>query len=164
MTSKQTTEIGKLLQNSSIAKIKKKLCGELLGSGLCRDVYVLKQYPDFVVKIEADMSKGTFANVTEWRNYINNLEWKWFSKWLAPCMLIDTTGRVLIQKRVYHRQRKDYPKYIPSIFTDLKLSNFGWIGDDFVCCDYSFFPIYFLKVGDSKMKFAKWWGSLKRAK
>lgn len=164
MTNKQIVEIGGLLQNSSINQIKKRLCGDLIGQGLYRDVYVLKQYPDFVVKIEVDMSKGTFANVTEWRNYINNKEWKWFSKWLAPCVLIDTTGKVLIQKRVRHRRRKDYPKYLPALFTDLKLSNFGWIGDNFVCCDYSFFPIYFLKVGSSKMKVAKWWGSLKIVK
>lgn len=65
----------------------------------------------------------------------------------------------MIQKRVEHRKRKDYPKYIPAVFTDTKLKNFGWIGDRFVCCDYSYLPF---TLGKYKMKYAKWWGSLKK--
>ena len=149
-------------KNISIKELKKKLCGELIGVGLYRDVYVLKQDSNYVVKIERDMSHGTFANATEWRHYINNREWDWFEQWLAPCELITETGQLLIQRRIEHRKRKDYPKYIPAIFTDTKLSNFGWIGDRFVCCDYSFIPFYFIKVGKSKMKRAKWWGTLKK--
>lgn len=142
----------------------KLMCGEKIGYGLYRDVYVLKQNPNYVVKIERDMSHGMFANVTEWRNYINNKEWGWFEKWLAPCEMISPTGQVMIQGRVEHRQRKDYPKYVPAIFTDLKVKNFGFIGDRFVCCDYSFLPIFVAQVGKRSMKYAKWWGSIKKQK
>lgn len=134
------------------------LCGEKIGEGLYRDVYVLKQNPKYVVKVETDPSRTTFANVTEWRNYINNKDWTFLEKWLASCEAINETGQILIQERVSWdgKKRKDYPKYIPSIFTDLKLKNFGWIGDRFVCCDYSMFVL-----GQVKMKYAKWWGTLK---
>lgn len=143
----------------SVSQVKKKLCGKLLGSGLYRDVYECKINPKYVIKIERDPSLAAFANVTEWRNYQNNLEWRFINSWLAPCILINETGQVLIQERVSTegKRRKDYPKYVPSLFTDLKLKNFGWIGDRFVCCDYSY-----MLNSEPKMKYAKWWGSLKK--
>lgn len=147
------------LRGKTIAQIIKFNCGEKIGEGVHRDVYELKTNPEYVVKIERDPSTGDFANVTEWRNYINNKDWKFLGQWLAPCELINETGQVMIQRRVEHRRRKDYPKYIPSVFTDLKLRNFGWIGDRFVCCDYSFMPF---TLGKNKMKYVKWWGTLKK--
>lgn len=123
---------------NSINAILKKFCGEMIGSGCYRDVYLLKQYPDYVVKIERDMTTGNFANAMEWRNYINNEYFEKFSSWLAPCVLINETGQLLVQQKVEFKARKFYPKKIPSYFTDKKISNFGWIGDQFVCCDYSF--------------------------
>lgn len=145
------------LSGKNINQCVRILCGEQIGEGLHRDVYVLKQNSDYVVKVERDPSRTNFANVMEWRNYVDNKDWKKLSCWLAPCEMINETGQILIQQRVYHnRKRKDYPKYIPSIFTDLKLKNFGWIGDKFVCCDYPLFII-----SECKMKYAKWWGSLK---
>lgn len=155
-------QIMRLCVGKSVLQIIPLICGERLGGGTYRDVFVLKQNPDYVVKLERHAWQGNFANVTEWRNYINNREWKWFSKWLAPCEMINETGEILIQRRIIHGRRKDYPKHIPVPFTDLKLQNFGWIGKQFVCCDYSFIPIFFVKVGGKKMKFAKWWGSLKK--
>ena len=147
-----------------VAEFKKKYCGKLINKGCYRTVYELKKNPNYVVKIERDMLHGTFANVTEWRNYIDYKEWDYLGPWLAPCEGISTDGKILIQKRVYHKKRKDYPKYIPAIFSDLKLANFGWIDDHFVCCDYSYFPIYSIAIGKSKMKYAKWWGTLKNLK
>lgn len=149
------------LSNKNFKQQIKFLCGEQIGEGLYRDVYVLKQNPNYVVKVEADPSRTTFANVTEWRNYIDNKDWKFLALWLASCEAINETGQILIQERVNwnNKKRKDYPKYIPSVFTDLKLKNFGWIGDRFVCCDYSMFVL-----GEVKMKYAKWWGTLKEKK
>lgn len=155
------------LLSSSVGKTKKNICGALLGRGLYRDVYVLKQNPDYVVKIERDMSHGMFANATEWRNYINNKDWNFLSEWLAPCELINETSQIMIQQRVYWdgKRRKDYPTHIPGMFTDKKLKNFGWLSDDrFVCCDYSFMTTFLIQVGKSKYKYAKWWGSLKQNK
>lgn len=157
MAKLNTKELIKIMRGKSIAQLKKTVCGEQIGYGLYRDVYVLKQNPSYVVKIERDMSTGAFANVCEWRNYIDLKDWKWFSEWMSPCELINQTGQVLIQRRTTAGKRKDYPKHIPAFFTDTKLSNFGWIGDRFVCHDYS----SLLCVSKTKMKYVKWWGTLK---
>lgn len=151
-----------LLLRPTLKQSMKNLCGEFLGSGLNRDVYVCKVDPNYVVKIEGRNGYGAFANATEWRHYCDNAEWKFLEQWLAPCLFINETGNILIQRRVdQSRPRKDYPKYIPALFTDLKLTNFGWIGDRFVCCDYSFFLIH---TNGKKMKYAKWTGLLKKNK
>lgn len=152
------TLVRTLQSNKTIRAIEKNICGDLIGQGCYRDVYVLKQNPDYVVKIERDPSKGAFANVLEYRNWMDNKEWKTMAKFLAPCLLINETGQVLIQRRISRdgKCKKDYPKEIPIFFTDLKYKNFGWIGDQFVCCDYSFF-----RLGDLKMSKAKWWGTIK---
>jgi len=164
MNRQESHALASILQGLTTSEIRKNVCGSLIGKGTYRDVYELKSNPDYVVKIERSMRNAMFCNVTEWRNYINNREWTWFEQWLAPCEMISQSGQILIQRRVSHKRRKDYPKYIPAVFTDLKLANFGWIGEQFVCCDYSFIPFYFIKVGKSKMKYAKWWGSLKHLK
>jgi len=129
-----------------------------------RDVYALKKFPDYVVKIERDMTQAMFANATEWRNYINNRYWGFVNDWMAPCISINHTGSLMVQRRVYWegRRRKDYPKYVPAVFTDLKLRNFGWTSDDqFVCCDYSYMVVFPVAVGKKKMRYAKWWGTLR---
>ncbi len=149
------------LKGKKVNQTIKLICGDKIGSGAHRDVYILKQNPEYVVKIERDMSNGNFANVTEWRNYIDNKYWTWFEQWLAPCEMINETGQILIQRRVVPGRRKDYPKYIPKRFTDLKITNFGWIGDRFVCCDYSY--LMELMERGNKLKYAKWW-SLKPKK
>ena len=133
---KSLNSIVKLLKGKTVAQVKKQLCGELLGSGVYRDVYVFKQSPQHVIKIERDMSTANFTNVTEWRNYIDLREWKSFSKYLAPCEAISQTGQILVQQRIRHGQKNEYPKQIPAYFTDIKRSNYGWIGTQFVCCDY----------------------------
>lgn len=146
------------IKGKNFKQIIKLICGEFIGEGVYRDVYVLKQDPRFVVKIEPDPSKAQFANVTEWRNYIEWHDHYVVSGGLAPCESISEDGQVLIQCRVNwkDKRRKDYPTHIPGIFTDLKLKNFGWIGNQFVCCDYSFF-----RHAPLKFRYARWWGSLK---
>lgn len=157
MTTKQILAMHKRMNNTSPAKLKKLLCGKLIGSGLYRDVYEIKGIPDLVVKIEREPDMCAFANATEWRNWCNMKDWRFISQWLAPCLLIDKSGQVLIQRRVTWegKGRKDYPKQIPSLFTDLKVGNFGWIGDRFVCVDYAY-----LISAEPKMKNARWWGSV----
>lgn len=145
-------KIFKPLRGKSLAEIRKRICGKKIGRGLYRTVYLLKADTNFVVKIEGDPSRGDFANVAEWRNYINSREWKWLEKWLAPCEGINETGQILIQQRVEFRNPKDYPKKVPIMFTDLKHSNFGWIADRFCCCDYSFL----IPLQKAKLKRAKW--------
>lgn len=164
MTKKQEKGIHLLMDKKTVNQVVRKLCGELLGKGLYRDVYVFKQFPDCVIKIERDMNTGIFANVAEWRNYNNNYGWDFLGKWLAPCVTINQTGQVMVQERVNWdgKKRKDYPKYIPAMLTDLKLKNFGWIKDQFVCCDYSYMPVCVININTkARMKYAKWWGTLK---
>lgn len=153
-------DIPKLLANKTIKQLVKYVCGEKIGSGLNRDVYILKDNPNFVVKIERDMSKATFANATEWRNYIDNRDWIYVRDYFAPCLCINENSQVLVQQRITHKPRKFYPKYIPGIFTDLKVSNFGWIGKQFVCCDYSFLRFHTVRK-NNLMIYAKWWGKAK---
>lgn len=146
-----------LIQNKTLKQVIKNACGEKIGSGLFRDVYVLKHNPEYVVKIERDMSQAGFVNAMEWRNYIQHRDWTLLAPFVAPCEIINEKGNILIQRRAYAGRRKDYPKYIPAVFTDLKLSNFGWIEGQFVCFDYAYLKISINKT----MQYAKWWGTLK---
>lgn len=145
----------------SVDSIAKSICAEFIGTGMYRDVYVYKHNSEYVVKIERDPSRSVFANVSEWLNYINHKEWGWFEKWLAPCEAINETGQILIQKRVYWdgKKKSDYPKKIPTIFTDTKYKNFGWIENRLVCCDYSF-----LVIKSIEMRRARWWGNIQEAR
>jgi hypothetical protein len=144
-----------LIKTSSLSRVKRRFCGKVLGYGTYRDVYELKGNPDYVIKIEAHPNFRVFANVTEYRNWADNMRWSWLSQYLAPCLYISECGRVLIQRRVTFKEKKFYPKGIPALFTDTKIQNFGWIGNRFVCCDYSFFVICVGK-GDRPMKRVKW--------
>lgn len=147
-------KINSLIKGKKLNAVCRILCGDKIGTGITREVYVLKQNPNYVVKIQVDPSKGVFANVLEFTNYCDFREVSAFGHYLAPCELITETGQVLIQRRVEFRKRKDYPKYIPAVFTDLKIQNYGWIGDQFVCCDYPF--LLLLGTDPKKIKYAKW--------
>lgn len=129
------------------------LCGELLNYGIHRDVYALKDNNYYVVKVERDFSEGNFSNVCEWRNWINNKDWKKLGKWLAPCEAILDSGQILIQRRVHQCNNRQPPLAVPWLFTDLKLQNWGWIGDQFVCCDYPFLLFHSQQI---RLKRARW--------
>lgn len=150
-------QINTLTNGKKLNGIVKVLCDEKIGKGANREVFILKQNPGYVVKVEGNPSTGNFANISEFCNYRDYREVLGFGKFLAPCEFITETGQVLIQKRVEFKRRKDYPKYIPAVFTDLKLQNFGWIGNQFVCCDYSF--LLLLGTDPNKIKYAKWWNA-----
>lgn len=134
--------------------LKRRYCGKMIASGLYRDVYVLKQNPDYVVKIERDMKHNAFVNALEWNNWEWNKGWGRFSVYLAPCHFINHTGNFLIQTRLTRisNKIKDFPKLVPSLFTDKKIQNYGWIGDQFVCCDYPH-----LITDDFALVSARWW-------
>lgn len=140
------------LVGCSLLAYRRAFCGEKIGRGVYRDVYICKVDPHFVVKIERDMSEGYFTNVMEWRNWIDNKDWKQLSNWLAPCEAITESGQLLIQRRVQQYKSRPFPEKIPAIFTDLKRQNFGWIGQRFVCCDY---PLFLIR--GFYWKKAKWW-------
>jgi len=128
------------------------LCGDFLGHGIHRNVYAARDNDKYVVKVERDISAQNFTNIREYNNWNDYKSWRWFAKYLAPCFLINDSGTILIQQRAELRKREEYPIFIPGMFTDVKIDNFGWIGKQFVCIDYSLIPAW----NKGKMKRANW--------
>lgn len=158
-----TTKYIKLLQlavdTMEGTDFRKAFCGKLIDWGCFRSVYVLKSDPEYVVKIERKLAAG-FCNAQEWSNYGMYGPWDALGPFLAPCLLISGDSQILIQRRITARPRNEYPKTIPNVFTDNKYENWGWIGNDFVCCDYPTLIIG-MKFG---MKRAKWWSDRRRGR
>lgn len=132
-------------------------CGDFLGQGVTRSVYVFKPDDRFVIKLEPNISKNGFAfvNVGEWHNWLTCMYFSKMADFLAPCLTINQSSQILIQRRAIRTidgDKRPYPKYIPNWLTDTKKFNFGWIGDKFVCVDYPH-----LIARDFKMKRAKYW-------
>lgn len=116
------------------------LCDDFIARGVYRDVFSCRLNPDWVVKVELDKgSWRSFANVHEHKFWDENQFYPKVADWLAPCRFISPDGRILIQDRARIAKASDnLPEAIPAFFTDLKPSNFGWIGERFVCVDYAF--------------------------
>ena len=111
------------------------LLGPLLGSGCSRYVFQHAFYKNRVVKI--DMSSWN-ANVEEFKVWQHVQYIKSVNRWFAQCPQMSKCGRVLIQEKVnINIDIEKYPAKIPSFFTDIKHSNFGFIGKQLVCCDYA---------------------------
>lgn len=113
------------------------VCGDLLGEGSARKVYVCKLNSDHVVKVET--RGGSFQNVSEWET------WSWvqgsqMARWFAPCEFISNCGSILIQKRVEPIRLNERPPMLPAFLCDLKRENFGILGGKIVCCDYGTVP------------------------
>jgi hypothetical protein len=140
-------------KTDTVKQIIEKVCGELIGQGTYREVYELKGNPDFVVKVEKDPTKARFANVCEWINWIDNKEWDYLYPWLCPCVDITENGQFLIQHRAKPIKIDQLPEKVPSLFTDLKASNFGWFENRVVIVDYTFFAIH---SPTNKFRKAKW--------
>lgn len=130
--------------------------GEHLGTGNNRAVYALKKYPEYVMKLKLETQANDFSNVKEWLIW-DELCMSDLHKWFAPCLTMNETGTVLFQKRATIGRRKDYPYRLPSFFTDLKIQNFGFIGDQFVCFDYGSSVILTKFMDEKKTRVAKWW-------
>ena len=121
------------------------LLGEKLGSGSTRDVYVLSYDTSKVVKIAKDGGRQNILEYETWRSVQHS---DYHSKWFAPCVWISNGGNILIQERavpiIPPKLDKDYkvmidkiPDKIPNYFTDIKLTNFGFIDGRFCCIDYA---------------------------
>lgn len=139
--------------DDSIQTIIEKICGELIGQGTYRDVYALKDNPRYVVKIERDMSTGKFCNATEYVNWCDLRYWDFIEPWLCPCVRITETSQVLIQKRAKLIESVDQlPEKVPSIFTDLKRTNWGILNKRPVLLDYP----YLRYTMSQRMRTPKW--------
>lgn len=132
------------------------MCGDLLGSGAYRNVYVFAPDPRFVIKIETGAQ--SFSNIREWDLWHDAQHMgKEVSDWLAPCVAISACGTVLQQRRT--RPAKTFPDKIPAWMTDTKRQNFGLIGSRFVAHDYGNHLI--CNSGLTKrLRKAEWWDSV----
>lgn len=132
------------------------MCGDLLGSGASRDVYVFAPDPRFVIKIETGAQ--SFSNIREWDLWHDAQHMgPEVSKWLAPCVAISACGTVLQQRRT--RPAKTFPDKIPVWMTDTKRQNFGLIGNRFVAHDYGNHLVCNSGLSP-RLRKADWWGDV----
>ena len=130
------------------------LLGEILGIGIHRKTGVFKPNPGLVIKCATERPN---INVLEEEVWMMAEETS-IAKWFAPCVSISPCGIFLLQKRVEHRPKSEYPKTVPAFFGDLKYKNFGWLDGQFVCCDYAgFISTSMTHKWSSRMKKADWW-------
>lgn len=138
------------------------LCGEKLGSGSFRDVFLCAVDHSLVVKVEHG------SREEDWRQFHNFREWLFWEseyeksvrKWLAPCIKLSPDGRLLLQKRVEPLRPHEYPKKLPAFMTDLRINNLGWFEGRVVACDYA----YTTQTSDSTLKNVKWDSSQRGSK
>lgn len=136
------------------------LLGEKIGSGSYRAVYQHNWDDKWVIKIEPN---STDCNVTEFmlwdevRGLKNKLAW--VKEWFAPVLWMSPNGKILCMQKTaeYPKNKKlQRPTEVPAFFTDVKWSNFGWIGNKFVCHDYGF--LYkFIKYENKMQKLKSIW-------
>ncbi len=107
--------------------------GDHLGSGSGREVYAFGLDDKYVIKFENGAQ--SFQNIREWDVWCDaEFMDPVIKKWLAPCDRISASGTILIQRRTTPAIK--FPDKVPSFLTDLKRSNFGMIGRQFVAHDY----------------------------
>lgn len=111
------------------------ICGDLIGFGAARSVFIHALDTTCVVKFEH--SSQWFQNVIEWETWHIVKRGK-HEKWFAPCMSISPCGMILVQRRTTPLEHKDYPRKLPVYLTDWKYSNYGKLDGKFVCHDYGF--------------------------
>ena len=108
--------------------------GKIVGYGAERVVFAAASDPKhFVVKV--CIGDTDAINIQEYSNY-RHLRWN-FSKWVAPCLLLEHEGRqLLIMDRTYPTEPCNYPQHIPQLFLDIKKHNWGMLRGSVVCHDY----------------------------
>lgn len=130
------------------------LCGEKLGRGIGRRVFVMRTNPLYVVKIE--IGTGSFQNQIEWEIWCALMKVPAAAKWLAPCISISAGGIVMIQKRTEPIQTHRLPEKMPSFMGDFKKENYGWLGKQIVCHDYGLVNNIIGGRLNDKMKKVRW--------
>lgn len=139
---------------SQYEDLKSLVLGEMLGLGIHRKVGVFNPDASLVIKCAIEYPSTNILEDEIWR-MVKDTE---IAKWFAPCVYISPCGMFLLQKRVETKPKSEYPKYVPSFFGDLKFKNYGWIGKQFVCCDYASFVLTSMShKWSGKMKKAEWW-------
>lgn len=128
------------------------ICGEYLGSGIGRQVYVCAINPKLVIKFES--TSHSFQNVKEWEVWQAVSEVEHVKRWFAPCEMISPCGAVLIQRRT--TECYNFPERMPAFLCDFKSENYGILDGRLVCHDYGMHLM--LENGMTKrMRKADWW-------
>lgn len=131
------------------------LCGKPLGHGDSREVYACAFDDEYVVKIE--QGARSFDNSVEWALWHDRLSRvEWASKLFAEPVAISPCGSVMIQRRT--EPAREFPHWVPDIWGDLKIENFGMLDGRLVCHDFgnSFFNSS--QLGEKpRLVQAKWW-------
>lgn len=140
-----------LIIEQKLEEYKDILLGKKLGYGDYRTVYECSLNKNYVVKVESDANE--FANMREWKVW-EEVQYTPFEKWFAPCEMISENGLILIQQKVTHKI-DELPDKVPYFFTDVKPENWGFIGKNFVCCDYGSLS-YSRTWSEKKMRSPKW--------
>lgn len=143
-----------ITEESQYEDLKNLVFGKALGFGIHRKVGTWKIDETLVIKCAVECPNINILEEEIWQ-MVKDTE---IGKWFAPCIAISPCGMFLLQKRTEPRQRSEYPKQIPSFFGDMKYSNFGWIGKQFVCHDYAgYISTSMCHKWNGKLKKAYWW-------
>lgn len=111
------------------------ICGDLLGWGIHRTVFVYKPDPTCVIKFQ---NAPGFQNAKEWELWNDVKHEPFIHRWLAPCVSISENGIWLVQKRTKPLpENYKLPERVPRFMTDLKRQNFGIFERCLVTHDYA---------------------------
>jgi len=152
-------ELSAITQMESVnSDLIKMFIGKHINSGCYRSVFEFNPNPDkYVIKIEHDDTNSNTNEFLIWDevNYLCG-DLAWVKEWFAPVLWMSPNGKILIQERTkdYASTNKEYPDQLPSFFTNIKYSNFGWLNNRFVCHDYGAIN-RFIKY-DKKFRKANW--------
>lgn len=131
------------------------VCGDFLGAGIHRAVFIYNPDPKLVIKFE--LTDAAFANVLEAHNW-ESVKYSPNAKWFAPVHDISAAGKILLQRRCQRpKDYEEYPDKVPVFMTDLKYKNWGKIGKRVVCMDYAGALLNQYGAFSKVMKKAEWW-------
>ncbi len=134
------------------------LCGELIGSGVSREVYECIIDPTLVVKIE-DVSDSDRQNIFEWETW-REVKETTYAKWFTPCVSLTAYGGILLQKRTKKPSKKSiYPKRMPAFLGDFKYTNYGMYKGRLRVHDYGR-NLLMLEGLTGKMRKVDWWDDI----
>lgn len=129
------------------------MCGEYLGGGIARRVFSLRGTEDKVIKLQ--FGDG-FQNIVEYEVWEAVRYDKRLAPWFAPVHQISGLGQWVIQERTQPIQKHQLPKQVPTVFTDIKQDNWGWLKGKPVCHDYGTIMCRLFAAKSSKMRKADW--------
>ena len=129
------------------------VCGDRIGDGVGRQVYIYDPDPEWVLKFETPAC--SFQNVKEWDVWCA-VEHTKLAKWFAPVRRISSNGSIIMQRRTSPMRPDEYPTKVPWFFTDMKRENWGQIDGQPVCHDYGLHLMLEKGMANRLVK-ADWW-------